>query len=81
MYRKLSSTFVIFIITLSFSSLCLAQSDSVIATIWLPDELGGVAYPCAFAYNSINNKIYVCGGERVVAIDGVTNQKVASITV
>ncbi len=50
----------ILIILLSFPSVCFAQSNSVIATIRLPDELGGVANPCAFTHNPINNRIYGC---------------------
>ena len=82
MLRK-TSFFLSLLIFLSFvfSPLCFSQSDSVVATIWLPDELGGVSTPRVFTYNSINNKIYVCGGERVVVIDGGTNQRVAGITV
>ena len=58
-----------------------SQTDSVIATIWLPDEFTGVLQPRAFTYNSINNKMYVCGGRKVIVIDGETDQKIGAITV
>ena len=74
--------FCIVLIALSLlPSVCLAQSDSVIATIWLPDQFSGVVHPRAFTYNPITNKIYVCGGRRVLVIDGETDQKIAGITV
>jgi YVTN family beta-propeller protein len=81
MYKNLTCTFVLFILLWSFSSFGYAEPDSVIATIWLPDSLGGAGLPCAFAYDSTDNKIFVCGGERVVVIDGATNQRLAGITV
>jgi hypothetical protein len=74
MCKNLCFIFLFSLILFSLPSFCFSQGDSVIATIWLPDELGGVAQPCAFVYNLINNKIYVCGGERVVVIDGATNE-------
>jgi YVTN family beta-propeller protein len=58
-----------------------SQTDSVIATIWLPDKLSGVVHPRAFTYNPVTDKIYVCGGRRVLVIDGATDQKIAGITV
>ena len=81
MYKNFSFVFVLLIILSSFSSLCHAEPDSVIATIWLPDSLGGVGRPCAFTYNSVDNKIFVCGGERVVVIDGANDQRLEAITV
>jgi len=81
MLKSLRFVLVSSVILMSLPSLCFAQSDSVIATIWLPDNLGGVSCPRAFTYNSINNKIYVCGDERVVVIDGATNERIAGSTV
>lgn len=59
----------------------LSQTDSVIAEIWLPDKFSGVVHPRAFTYNPITDKIYVCGGRRVLVIDGATDQKIVGITV
>ena len=59
----------------------LSQTDSVIAEIWLPDEFSGVIHPRSVTYNPVSNKMYVCGGRRVLVIDGATDQKIACITV
>ena len=58
-----------------------SQTDSVIATIWLPDKFSGVTDPCAFTFNSTDNKMYVCGGQRVSVISAADHGKIAGITV
>ena len=47
----------------------------------LRDSLGGLANPRCFAYDSINNTVYVGAesGGCIVAIDGATNEKIARI--
>ncbi|MEO0136041.1 MAG: FlgD immunoglobulin-like domain containing protein [candidate division WOR-3 bacterium] len=60
----------------------IATAQWLETTIYIPDSLCGVIEPCAFTYNSTNNKIYVGGGgSRVIVIDGATNQKIAAIPV
>ncbi|MDI6839504.1 MAG: T9SS type A sorting domain-containing protein [bacterium] len=55
-------------------------SDKLVATVWMPDSLGGVL-PRAVCYNSTNNKFYLFGGRRIAVIDGATNSRLKSITV
>ena len=81
----------------SFLLLCIALLSSasgqwVEKTIYLPDSLSRVSYPCCIAYNSVDDKIYVAGdygnGVRrpdheywMIVIDGKTDQKTASIRI
>lgn len=52
-------------------------------TIPLTDSAGGVISPKAIAYDSVNDRVYVCGniGNCVIVIDGATNQKLNRIAV
>ena len=52
-------------------------------TLFLPDSLGGLTYPQCLVYDSTNNTIYVGGGlgSCLIAIDGVTDRKIARIQI
>ena len=47
------------------------------ATVWLPDSLCGIGWPCHLAYNSTSGRVYVAGRESggVVAFDAATHRK------
>ena len=51
------------------------------ATTLVPDSFGGLQNPQCLTHNATNNTIYVGGrySDCVIAIDGVTNQKIARI--
>ena len=52
-------------------------------TVALTDSAGGIISPKAIAYDSVNDRVYVCGdiGNCVIVIDGATNQKLDRIAV
>ncbi len=58
-----------------------ANAQWLETTIHVTDSLCGLAYPQSLAYNPISNTIYVGGqyGDDVIAIDGMSNLKVARI--
>ena len=75
---------LLFLLLTVFCSLlpALLSAQWLETTIYIPDSLCGITYPCVFTYNATNNKIYVGGehGNCVIVIDGATNQKIAKIS-
>jgi len=61
----------------------ISNAQWVETTIPLTDSAGGVRSPKAIAYDSVSDRVYVCGdrGGYVVVIDGATNQKLGRIAV
>ena len=55
-------------------------NDELLATLWLPDSLGG-CLPQDVCYNSTNHKYYLFGGRKVVIIDANTNTVIKSLTI
>ncbi len=58
----------------------IANAQWLLPDLYLPDSFSVLTDIYELAYNTAHNKLYVAGLSRIVVIDGMTNQKIAKIT-
>lgn len=58
-------------------------ADSVVATIWLPDNLSGVPSPLALTYSPLSGLFYIGSryGNRLAVVNGWTWERISSLEV
>ncbi len=69
------------LLLLSFIATAVGFGQTVESTIYLPDSFGGIRSPSALALDIPGNRVFVAGNrdDRILIIDGQTNQRVGCI--